>query len=342
VRHRPALRTELLINLVVLAAGALVLAVVSALLAPSFGDGRIGALLLAVLVAADVAIFIAFGRYLVTRLVTRPLDGLVAATEAVAAGELARRAPPGDTAELDRLAASVNRMTERLLDAQSALVRAEKLATAGRLAAGIAHEVGNPLAAIGTYLEVLRRRGTEPEVIAAVEREAARIDRIVRSLLDYARPRTPDREPLRLTELVATVVELLTAQGALRDRAVTVQHGTDVPAVAGDRTALEQVLVNLLLNAVDAAGPEGAIAVQTAAEVAMARLEVRDSGPGVPAELAGRIFEPFVSTKDPGRGLGLGLAVVQRIVEDHGGTVTVGSAPEGGAAFTVRLPRAPA
>ena len=127
---------------------------------------------LVVLIVADVALFVAFGRYLVTRLVTGPMDRLVEATQAVADGELGRRAPAAGTREFDRLAASVNRMTERLLDAQGLLVRAEKLASVGRLAAGVAHEVGNPLSAIDNYLEVLRRRGAEPELVAAIGREA--------------------------------------------------------------------------------------------------------------------------------------------------------------------------
>src|SRR5512135_1934122 len=189
-RSKPSLRTEFLLNLAALAAGALVLAVVSAALAPLLGRGALGFILLIALIAADLVIFVAFGRYLVSRLVTSPMDALVDATEAVAEGELSRRAPGADTRELDRLGQSVNRMTERLLDAQSALVRAAKLASVGRLAAGVAHEVGNPLAAIANYIELLRRRGVEPELVAAVARETGRIDAIVRSLLEYATPRS--------------------------------------------------------------------------------------------------------------------------------------------------------
>lgn len=373
---KPSLRTELLINIAVLAAGALVLAVASALLAPLFGNDWVGALLLATLVAADLVIFILFGRYLVTRLVTGPIDALVVATEAVAAGELAHRAPPAATRELDLLGGSVNRMTDRLLDARGALVRAEKLASVGRLAAGIAHEVGNPLSAIGNYVEVLRRRGGDAEVIAAIEREASRIDAIVRNLLAYARPGTATREPLDVAHVVRGAIELLRSQGVLRPMNVEVRADEPAPPVLGNRVALEQVLVNLLLNAVDAAGEGGKIVVSVAPTVLGAGVEgprrltdgtgaaaaeradrrsgrhlagiadgtraaqilVADSGPGVPAELVSRIFDPFVTTKDPGRGTGLGLAIVQRIVEDHGGRVDVTRAREGGAAFTVTLP----
>jgi signal transduction histidine kinase len=375
-RPKPSLRTELLLNLAVLAAGALVLAVFSAVLAPLLGRGMLGFWLLTALVVADVVIFIGFGRYLVSRLVTEPMETLVGATQAVASGEMSRRAPPGATREFDRLAESVNLMTERLLDAQSALLRAEKLASVGRLAAGVAHEIGNPLAAIGNYMELLGRRGAAPDLVAAIEREAARIDTIVRSLLDYARPRDAVREPLDLGAVAERAVELLRSQGSLRSVSVEVLRGEGLPAMLGDPAALEQVFVNLLLNAVDAAGEGGRIAVATSAtrlgdagererrsadpDAAAAagrstrrsgrHLEtaadgtpaiqavVGDSGAGVPEQLSERVFDPFFTTKPPGKGTGLGLAIVQRIVHDHGGRVDVSRAREGGAAFTVIFP----
>lgn len=375
IGERPSLRTELLLNITLLAAGALALVLVSALLVPLLGEGLLGAGFLAALVLADLAIFILFGRWLVTRLVTRPVEALVAATEAVAEGELDRRAPTALTRELDALGASVNRMTERLLDARGALVRAEKLASVGRLAAGIAHEVGNPLAAIANYVEVLRRRGTDPDIVSAIGREAERIDAIVCGLLDYARPREARRERVDPAELVRGAVGLLDSQGLLRDVTVSVTADTAPPAVSGDRTLLEQVVVNLLLNAVDAAGPGGRIGVAVGAVrlggddaplrvgdpagaatgprqerrtgrhlpnvpdgLLAARIVVGDSGPGVAPELVSRVFDPFFTTKEPGRGTGLGLAIVQRLVEDHGGRVDVGRAREGGAAFVVTLP----
>ena len=376
VRSDRSLRTELLLNLAVLAAGALLLAVLSTVLAPLLGRGLLGAALLAAVIAADVVIFVGFGRYLVSRLVTTPMEALVDATHAVAAGELSRRAPPGGTREFDRLADSVNQMTERLLDAQGALVRAEKLASVGRLAAGVAHEVGNPLAAIANYVELLRRRGVEPEIVAAIEREALRIDVIVRSLLDYARPRSAERGRVDLGAVASRAVDLLRSQGVLRPVSVEVAVAGGLPPVLGDAAALEQVFVNLLLNAVDAAGEGGRIAVvaaatrlgaseaerrssdaeqgapgaprlarrpsrhlEGAADGSLAvQVIVADSGSGVPAELVDRIFDPFFTTKAPGKGTGLGLAIVQRIVQDHGGRVDVTAAREGGAAFAVTLP----
>jgi len=372
---KPSLRTEMLLNLAVLAAGALVLAVFSAVLAPLLGQGLLRFVLLTGLIAADVAIFIGFGRYLVTRLVTEPMGTLVSATQAVASGEMARRAPPGATREFDRLAASVNLMTERLLDAQSALVRAEKLASVGRLAAGVAHEIGNPLAAIGNYLELLGRRGAAPDLVAAIERESLRIDTIVRSLLDYARPRDARREPVDLGGVATRAVELLRSQGLFKQVEVAVVRAEGLPPMLGDAAALEQVFVNLLLNAIDAAGEGGRIVVAASATrvgdadgerrradpdtvgasgrasrrsvrhldsaadgTPAVQVTVGDSGAGVPAELTERVFDPFFTTKPPGKGTGLGLAIVQRIVHDHGGRVDVGRAREGGAAFTVVFP----
>ncbi len=336
---KPSLRTELLINLAVLSAAALLLAIPSALLATLVGEGPQAVLLLIGLVVADIAIMVLFGRYLLTRLVTRPVEALVAATDGVARGEFARRAPGAATRELDHLAASVNRMTDRLLDAQGALVRAEKLASVGRLAAGVAHEVGNPLAAIGNYAEILRRKGADPAMVEGLEREAGRIDAIVRSLLDYARPRAERHERVDVAHLARGAVALLQRQGVLRDVELVADVRDDTPAVLGDRSALEQVLVNLLLNAADAAGAGGTVRLTVSRDAAgAAALVVADSGPGVSPEDAGRIFDPFFTTKDPGRGTGLGLAIVARTVEDHGGRIQVGRADEGGAAFTLTLP----
>jgi two-component system NtrC family sensor kinase len=371
-RPKPSLKAELLFSLTFLALGALMLATVTALVAPMLEES--GFKLLIALIVGDVAVFVFFGRFIIVRHVTQPIDVLVRATGEVADGRLEQRAPEAPTRELDALARSVNRMTERLLDAQGALVSAEKLATVGRLAAGIAHEVGNPLSAAGNYTEVLRRRGADGEVVAGLQRELTRIDAIVRSLLDYARPRAAAREALDLSAVAAGAVELLRAQGTLRPVRVDTS-GLTAAGVAGDPVALEQVCVNLLLNAVDAAGDGGAItlacgpadlgetgaprrvtdpgapAAHPAARAALAprflagapggravQLIVGDSGSGVAEGDVARIFDPFMTTKPPGKGTGLGLAIVQRIVHEHGGRVDVRRAREGGAAFVVTLP----
>src|SRR6266566_5285994 len=358
---KPALRTELLFYLSFLAAAALLVGVATLLIATSFAPERTFALVM-LMIALEVGVFIVFGRYLVNRLVLWPLERVVATADAVADGDLGRRAPDAETRDFATLAARLNRMTDHLLDAQGQLVRSEKLASIGRLAAGIAHEVGNPLGAIGTYVEVLRRRGADPEVISGVTRELDRLDRIVRGLLDYARPQ---EEALALLE----------AQGALKPVRATLEVAPDLPRMLGRAHLLEQAVVNLVLNAVDAAG-DGVVILGVRAWAYESRrasprrasdpqrttfprrpesrpartdfvagqqgvlLYVADSGPGVPPEDREQVFDPFYTTKEPGRGTGLGLAIVARAVHDMGGVVWVDTAREGGAAFKMFFPAA--
>src|SRR2546422_4345584 len=205
---KPALRVELLFYLTFLAAFAILVGVATSQLALAIAPER-GVFLVVVFVAAEVGIFVLYGRSLVTRLVLRPLARVMETADAVADGDLAARAPDADTRDFATLAERLNRMTDRLLDAQSQLVRSEKLASIGRLAAGVAHEVGNPLGAAGTYLEVLRRRGADEEVTAGIARELERLDRIVRSLLDYARPQEDPLAPVDTARVVQGAFELL-------------------------------------------------------------------------------------------------------------------------------------
>lgn len=383
-RTPTSLRTELLVNFGVLAAVALLLAVGSVALLYDALDPKRGILYISLLIAADVAVMVAFGAVQLHRLVIRPLRETAEAAEAIAEGDLRRRVPPQHSMELDQVAASVNRMTERLLHEQAQLVRAEKLASVGRLAAGIAHEIGNPLGALNGYAHLLRgHAGTDAAALDAVtgmERETARIDRIVRGLLDYARPRRATPTPVDINDTLRRVVDLLTAQGVLRRLSLRLELAGDSPCVHGERHDLEQVMVNLLLNAADAVDHTGTVAIRTTrmardlVEMGMKRraddppgtevshpphprvrewlhrqpanadvikVVVADSGLGVAAENVERIFDPFFTTKEPGKGTGLGLAIVARIVDNFHGIVWVQKAREGGAAFHLLLPDAP-
>ena len=257
----------------------------------------------------------------------------------------------------------------------------EKLAGIGRLAAGVAHEIRNPLGAIGTYTEVLGRRGSDPQVIGEMHTAIARVDRIVQGLLDYARPGARTRsdsepEPVGLTDLnqaVRTALDFLVAQGLLMDHRLTVDLDESLELVRGERHALEQMVLNLVVNAAQAS-PGGSIAVGTSARrlperhalasrngpapstrkdwlprprrldlapgTAGGLLYVADDGPGVPEADRERVFDPFFTTKEPGAGTGLGLAIVARTVHESGGVVWVDRAREGGAVFKVFLPLA--
>jgi signal transduction histidine kinase len=372
-RPKPALRTELLFYLTFLVAFALLVGVATSLLTLAMGPAS-GVVLVISLIAIEVGIFVLYGRSLVSRLVLRPLDRVMQTADAVADGDLAARAPDAATRDFATLAERLNRMTERLLDAQGQLVRSEKLASIGRLAAGVAHEVGNPLGAIGTYVEVLRRRGSDQEVTEGMTRELERVDRIVRSLLDYARPQDDPLVPVDPERVVRGAFELLRSQGAFRAVNATTDIFPQVPEIAGRAHVLQQALVNLLLNAVDATPPGGTIIIGArrwayepgrshpkragdpdfatfprTAERRPARVEfadgqpgallfVADSGTGIAPQDREKVFEPFYTTKEPGRGTGLGLAIVARSVHDMGGVVWVDAAREGGAAFKLFFP----
>jgi signal transduction histidine kinase len=368
----------LLVNLALLVAAALALAMATALIAQALRPAYAFVLLLT-LVAGDAVIVFAFGHYLLKRLVLVRLAALREVAEELAAGNLERRAPPAETREFTELADCFNAMTDRLLDAQGQLVRSEKLATVGRLAAGIAHEVGNPLSAIGTYTEVLRKRGADPEILQGLEREAARIDRIVRGLLDYARPGDDRPTTVDVGGTVLAVRELLERQGLLKGVDLRLELDGEALPVQGRAHALEQVVVNLLLNAIDAAArgpirvgaraqqfeprpetprrrsdPEPAAPAAGIQRVGVSRrrpwapdvsqgtpgvlLYVTDAGPGVPPEDREKVFDPFYTTKPPGQGTGLGLAIVQHTVHQMGGVVWVEDAREGGAAFKAFFP----
>ncbi|NUO65318.1 MAG: HAMP domain-containing protein [Gemmatimonadaceae bacterium] len=377
-----SLRTELLIGLGLTGAAALVIAMVTTVLYSwTLTDDPYGALWLVLLVAGDVAVFVALGAYIVRRSVSAPLALAVDATSAIAAGDLTRRVPDATTRELAVLAASINRMTNHLLAEQVQRVRAEKLAGIGRLAAGVAHEIGNPLAAINGYSHVLhsRVRGDAEalEALEGLERESARIDRIVRGLLDYARPRrnTPGR--IEVNDAVRSALQLLRDQGLFRRVELSLKLDESTPVISGERHEMEQMLVNLCLNATDAMNGAGRLAVVTQ-RLTRASLEenigrragdpegkvvprqpsprvlhwldttkppaevlkivVADSGPGIAEADEERIFDPFFTTKEPGKGTGLGLAIVARVVEDLGGTIWVQRAREGGAAFHALFP----
>src|SRR5256884_907541 len=335
---KPALRTELLFYLSFLAAAALLVGVATMLVVTVLAPQRTFVLLL-LLVGLEVGVFVVFGGWLVRRLVLRPLDRVVATADAVADGDLARRAPDAETSDFSTLAERLNRMTDHLLDAQGQLVRSEKLASIGRLAAGIAHEVGNPLGAVGTYIEVLRRRGADPEVVAGVTRELERIDRIVRGLLDYARPQEEDLAPLDAVAVARSAYGLLEAQGALKAVRASLEVAPDVPRMLGRVHLLEQAIVNLVLNAVDAA-PGGLVILgarlwayeprpavprragdvraasfprrperrpartEFAAGQSGALLYVAGSGAGVPPHHRQKIFQPFYTPQETGPGPG--------------------------------------
>src|SRR5690348_15391145 len=345
--HR-SLQTELLIKLAVLLAAAVVvpLVLLSTRRLPAVHDPVV----LGFIVVADVILFIAWAGLVLRDAVIRPLRNLAKAAEEIVAGDLAKRMPPTSVVELHDVASKFDQLTARALEDQAQLVRVEKLASIGRLAASVAHEIGNPLGAMLGHVHQLRARlrdrADSLEMLGALERESARIERIVRGLLDYARARPPAPAPVAIDDVVRSAVGLLQSQGLFATVDVFLELTSEPLFISGDRHDLEQLFVNLLVNAVDAMSGRGQVVVRleraarfTLREPArrrtadrseeviehppslraqrwlaghdaieIAKIIVADSGPGVPRELAERIFDPFFTTKPSGKGTGLGLA----------------------------------
>jgi two-component system sensor histidine kinase PilS (NtrC family) len=217
--------------------------------------------------------------------------------------------------------------------------RAERLASIGRLAAGIAHEIRNPLASISGSIEMLKTTpgadADSRQLMDIAVREVDRLNRLITDLLDYARPHKEERRRLDLGEHAGEIVRAFEQERREKITvAVDLPAGVVVEAAPGQ---LRQVLWNLIRNAADAMSTSGGeIALRLGTDGARATLAIRDQGPGIPPDRLDRLFEPFYSTK--AGGTGLGLATVARIIADHGGTVDVSSEPAQGATFTVRLP----
>jgi signal transduction histidine kinase len=215
-------------------------------------------------------------------------------------------------------------------------LHSERLASVGRLAAGVAHEINNPLGVILGYTRLLRKKAVGPlaEDLAVVEEEVLRCQEIVEGLLDFSRPVQAGTQPVDLRALCDDVVARLAEASSTPGVTVTVagQGGT-----TGTASKLRQVLFNLIKNAIEAAAPAGRVDIEVDETHEWSRVTVRDSGPGLDAEARERLFEPFFTNKP--RGTGLGLAVSQAIARAHGGEIVADPPGQGGACFVLCLPR---
>ncbi len=318
---------------------------------------------------AVVAVVLVVGG-LARSLVSGPITNLLRGIDEVAKGDLSHVLLSQRDDEIGAIATRFNEMTFSLresraeterqnhakLELEQRLGQTEKLATIGQLAAEIAHEVGTPLNVIAVRAKATAKRAGEPEVVTKnaeiIAEQTARITRIIQRLLDFARRKVgaPGRERVNLNELSLTTMELLSAQlsaGKVKTRLVRAEG---LPAVEGDADRLQQVLINLLLNAQQAMPDGGALTVETSQlqrtrpgltegpAQRFVQLEVTDSGIGIPREIRDKIFDPFFTTKKGSGGTGLGLAVCSGIVKEHDGWIDVEDAPGGGTVFRVLLP----
>jgi len=302
------------------------------------------------------------GYYLLQRNIIRPAKNLVIATDAVRRGNLDTRLPVAGPTEIMQLAIAYNQMVEALQasrgetqqqitslenanntlqQTRDELIKSEKMASVGQLAAGLAHEVGNPLAAVIGYLEVLRQRIKsidEQDIIERTLVETKRIDYLVRELLDYARPATSSTvESVNLLDEIRASVKLLHNQGSFGTMDIVDNMFAVDLMVKCNRTKMQQVFINLLLNAVQSCSDNGSIELLAGCGSGICWLEISDNGCGIEPSQLDFIFDPFYTTKDPGQGTGLGLAICQRLIAEVNGQLMVSSQVGIGSTFRIEF-----
>jgi len=317
---------------------------------------------------------------MVHRVVYRPLRDLEEGASRLKAGDLESPIPIRSGDELGQLAGSFNSMTRALRKsrvelqdwgktleekveeatnelhlAQAEAARGEKLASVGLLAAGIAHELNNPLTGVLTFSHLVRKQlpddSPEAEDLDLVIQETKRCAAIIRRLLDFAREKTPEQKYVDLNELIEECVQLIEQSAQAEDIEITLDLDRELPAVWIDEDLVKQVVMNMLVNAQHAIVRKGAIAISTRylekhqfagpdsrPLAPVVEITIADTGCGIPAEDLQRIFDPFFTTKGVGKGTGLGLSVSHGTIEAHGGQIEVESTMEAGTEFRIYLP----
>lgn len=241
-------------------------------------------------------------------------------------------------------AAALSERLDALVQAQAQLVRAERLAVVGQLAAGLAHEVGNPLTVLSGYVDMMAagnlQETQQEKALESMSRELSRMDRTIRDLLDFSRHESGEEERASIADALGHVQRLLSSQSRWRKICVEVQLPPNLPAIRIPQDTLVQVFLNLALNACAAMEGKGTLAFGCDEIKQGMRLWIDDSGPGVPPARRQEIFEPFYTTRSAGEGTGLGLSVCENLVTRHGGQIVIDDSPLGGARFLVILLKA--
>ncbi len=272
------------------------------------------------------------------------------AAEAIAAGNLNYRLSPDTVSGFDILDEAFNNMTkslkdrdERLQKLHEQLIRSEKLTALGEMAAGVAHEINNPLGGILLYgnllLEDLQEKGTARENIEKIVNQTNRCKTIVQGLLDFARTPTGEMHPLQINDVIRAALNLVKDQSIFHGIEMETRFAENLPEVNGDPSRLEEVFLNLLINAADAMKENrGKLKIATSFVVDRVRVTISDTGKGIDREHLPHIFEPFFTTKEPGQGTGLGLSIAYGVIKRHKGFIDAESTPGKGTTFIVSLP----
>ncbi|HUU39335.1 MAG TPA: ATP-binding protein, partial [Desulfatiglandales bacterium] len=322
-----------------------------------------------------------FGFYLIYRSIIKPINQLVKRVEEFKEGESIFLSSNTEYNEFGKLSRALNMMLRRLDEnkadlkesivslkkanleikqAQEEIIRSEKLASVGRLASGVAHEIGNPIGIVLGYLEFLKdddlKDESRKDFIDRIEKEIERINKIIRDLLDFSRPSKGEIRMVSVHKVIDETVDILKTQPVISKGGIVLEKNAEKDTVLADPDKLKQVFLNFSMNAIDAIEGDQEkdglrdemIAIKTrivadkqsneTGKEDRIYIEFIDKGSGVPAEDLNRIFDPFYTTKEPGKGTGLGLSVSLRIVEDMGGTINAESEIGRGTSMTVALP----
>lgn len=323
------------------------------------------------MIVATLGFFIIVGiSYLITRSITKPLSEMVSVTQSIATGDLDRRIVVKSKDEIGLLALSFNKMvaslqrmrgeledwantleqkvkarTEELAAMQNTLVQSQRLASLGKLAAGIAHEINNPLGGIlvlsSLVLEDLKEPDPHRENLQEVIKQTMRCRDIVKGLLQFSRQEEGRTEYVKVNTILNSTLSLIEKQALFHNVEVIKNFDPELPEVLGDGSQLQQVFMNIVLNAVQAMKEIGVLTITTCLDPKndMVVIEIADTGPGIPDDIIDRIFDPFFTTKEVGEGTGLGLSIAYGIITKHHGRMTVKSKVGEGAIFTIKLPR---
>ncbi|MDH5468754.1 MAG: ATP-binding protein, partial [Candidatus Aminicenantes bacterium] len=321
------------------------------------------------LLAALCVVFLLVILYFATSRITNPLQKMVIATQEIAKGDLSHKVEVNSRDEIGYLADSFNQMTadlktanqkligwgrtlekkvqertKELREMQAHLIQSEKLASLGKLAAGIAHEINNPLGGILIYshllLEDTPKESPHLENLKKIVKETSRCKDIVRGLLEFARPKEPEMSWINLNDVVDRSLAIVEGQALFQNIKINKKFASALPKIVADGSQLQQVFMNIIINAAEAMDGKGTLSLSTSLDTDGTHIEAKitDTGHGIKEEDKKRLFEPFFSTKEVGKGTGLGLAISYSIIQKHLGTIEVESQESKGSTFTIKLP----
>jgi len=287
---------------------------------------------------------------LIVRTVSRPLHRIAVAAVKVTNGEYGTEVDlRKSNDEIGVLADSFNNMSRKLASdieqikkMNEHLLRTDRLAAMGTLSAGVAHEVNNPLASISSLIQMLQKNGSAngetAEMLTLISEQIGRISRVTKDLTDFARVRPAARKPVNPNDILDSALRLASFSATSEKIEIQKNYQPGLPSINADSDQLQQVFLNLFLNAFDAMADGGLLAITTKQADGFAVVEISDTGPGIPEADAKRIFDPFFTTKPTGKGTGLGLAVCYGVVTAHGGTIELSTTSPEGSTFIVKLP----